>query len=180
MTDATTAELNWRWKAAWSTPARSRQPSAATSPMPAYTALGTRSAPVSTEASPSLSATTRPAMTVSASSDLVWLSGRGRLLTPHHWWRPRTCPIRLACGLAKECAPYRFGGRECRHRCKDRKYKDRISHVLLLHKPDCQLKLLAQASIIAKWFSFGVGRAPRVGARRRPPQSDHSLAAIAP
>jgi hypothetical protein len=128
----------------------------------------TRSAPVSTEASPSLSATTRPAMTVSASSDLVWLSGRGRLLTPHHWWRPRTCPIRLACGLAKECAPYRFGGRECRHRCKNRKYKDRISHVLL------------QASIIAKWFSFGVGRASRVGARRRPPQSDHSLAAIAP
>src|SRR5262247_3029186 len=119
--------------------------------MPAYTALGTRSAPVSTKASPSLSATTRPAMTVSASSDLVWLSGRGRLLTPHHWWRPRTCPIRIACSLVEEGAPCRLGGRECRHRCEDRKCNDRLSHVLLLLKPDCHGKLLATASIVAKW-----------------------------
>jgi len=55
-------------------------------------------------------------MTVSASSDLVWLSGREWLLTPHHWWRPHACPLRIACGLAEECAPCRLGGRECRHR----------------------------------------------------------------
>jgi hypothetical protein len=42
----------------------------------------------------------RPTMTISASSDLVWLAGRGRLLTPHHWWRPRTRPIRTAFGPA--------------------------------------------------------------------------------
>src|SRR5215468_1501330 len=81
-------------------------------------------------------------MTVSASSDLVWLSGRGRLLTPHHWWRPSTCPIRFACGLVEECAPCRLGGRECRHRCEDRKCNDRLSHVILLLKPYCHWEVL--------------------------------------
>ena len=97
-----------------------------------------------------------PAMTVSASSELVWLSGRGRLLTPHHSWRPRTCPIRIACGLIEECAPWRLGGRECRHRCEDRKCNDRLSHVLLLLKPDRHWKLIAMASIVVKWLRFAV------------------------
>jgi len=122
-------------------------------------------------------------MTVSASSDLGWLSGRGWLLTPHHWWRPRTCPIRIACGLVEECAPWRLGGRECRHRCEDRKCNDRLSHVLLLLKPDFHWDVACHGRYRRKVAPLRSGHASRVfvesraGARHK---ATDRLAPIAP